>query len=452
MSHPSHSDRSFALSWRDHAPQAGLLAAATLTLAAAPVAGLGPAPRLVLGSGLGAAAALALARLWDEGARTPRLGHALLTCEALTLGALAATPGVGEAGPALAAAASLPLLALSRTQALVGAGLLLASGGVHAAGGTAVIGASPLVLVILGAVVVAAAVVRPPRSETHRLSGQLRLRNRQLAAANAVLMEQNEALDAFNSAVSHDLRSPLTALRLSLECAAEDVPTVEARESVEDALLASSRMEAMVKELLALSRAGRQGIAPTPVDMGEVAQQAVDQLRGLVESQHAVVELRGPLPEARGSAPLLAQVVQNLVENGVKYGSEHGAHVRVLGGRIGDEVYVEVEDNGEGVPEGQRQRIFSPFVQLDGGRDGVGTGLALTRRIVAAHGGRIQVSRSAQLGGATFRVFLPAGAAATPEAPPARGIVLPFPGPAVAPPAVARQARTADAQPATGTV
>lgn len=452
MSHPSHPDRPSLLLWRDHAPQAGLLVAATLLLAAAPVAGLGPAPRLVLGTGLAAATALALARLLDEGARTPRLGHALLLCEALTLGALAATPGVGEASTALAAAAGLPLLALPRTRALMGAAVVLACAGVHAAGGTAVIGASLLVQVLLGAVVLAAAVVRPPRSETHRLSGQLRLRNRQLAAANAVLMEQNDALDAFNSAVSHDLRSPLTALRLSLECAAEDVPTAEARESVEDALTATDRMEAMVKELLALSRAGRQGIAPTPVDMGEVAQQAVDQLRGFVEVQHAVVELRGPLPEARGSAPLLAQVVQNLVENGVKYGSEHGAHVRVLGGRIGDEVYVEVEDNGEGVPEGQRQRIFAPFVQLDGRRDGVGTGLALTQRIVAAHGGRIQVSRSAQLGGATFRVFLPAGRAELAEAPAARGIVLPFPGPAAARTEAARTAAGAVAQPATGTV
>ncbi len=425
--------------------QVGGLSLGALLLGLAAWRGAPPATTVIAGTGICAAASLGLASLWTTGLRARRRRRALLGVEAATLAVLAVLP-TGLPAAALATAAAAPLLALRDRPVALGlvpalglaqAAVALGIAGSPAAEALPLVGASMLAWAALVALGTAA---QGPGSVLG-LSRTLHLRNRQLAAANASLLEQNDALDAFNAAVSHDLRSPLTALRLSLECAAEDAPGDDTRAAVSDALAATVRMEQMVRELLALSRAGKTLVDTAPVALHTPVSQAIDQLKAEIESRGALVELRGPLPEARGSAPLLAQVAQNLIENALKYGNPHGPPVRVIGGRLGDETWLEVEDNGEGVPEGDRARIFAPFVQLSAAQEGVGTGLALTQRIVAAHGGRIHVSRSAHLGGACFRVFLPAAgapaltvrtgdptepAAASPSA---RGIVLPFPGP-----------------------
>lgn len=274
--------------------------------------------------------------------------------------------------------------------------------------------------------------IRACQVEAVGLRREVALQSRRLAASNASLLEQNQALEQFNAAVGHDLRSPLTALKLSLAMARESDDMSEAVESLDEGLLAVSRMESMVTELFGLAQAGRRLVDVQPVSLDASLGQAVDQLRARIQESGGKVEIRGPLPEALGSAALLAQVAQNLIENGLKYGDPDAPVVRVLGGRIGPEVFFEVEDNGVGVPSRDRSRIFSPFIQLAGARSGMGAGLALVQRIVAAHGGRVQVAESAGLGGACFRVLLPASTVGSVPVAElrceevARGIVLPF--------------------------
>jgi two-component system sensor histidine kinase TctE len=121
-----------------------------------------------------------------------------------------------------------------------------------------------------------------------------------------------------------------------------------------------------------------------------------------------MVQVSGHLPTVMGNRSLLAEVVQNLVENAIKYGGKPVPRVRIVGGQVGDRAFVEVEDDGPGVPEEARSRVFASFEQLNPGASGVGAGLALVRRLVEAHDGSVEITDGQVLGGACFRVCLPA--------------------------------------------
>jgi signal transduction histidine kinase len=329
--------------------------------------------------------------------RSPRIASAIHL-----LGAFAAGGAAGQVHPglmlALVPVVLLPVLPPHRAVAPAAAAVALIALAPFA-------GVWPAGLAILAAAAASgAAAVAHRRSPERALARQRAELERELQRLEA----RNEALEQFNAAVSHDLRSPLTAVRLSVEMARGEADLGEAERLLEDALEGTRRMEGMVRELLGLAKAGGELINPEPVALDQVAGEALVGLAALARTSGARVELRGPLPHALGSPALLRQVVQNLVENAIKYGAEGGARVRVSGGRVGAEVFIDVEDDGPGVAEKDRERIFAPFVQLDRRRGGAGAGLALVRRIVSAHRGTVTVDRSRGLPGARFRVVLPA--------------------------------------------
>jgi signal transduction histidine kinase len=211
----------------------------------------------------------------------------------------------------------------------------------------------------------------------------------------------------FVSDASHELRTPLTAIRGQLEVLAADpgAGAEEVRRVKAITLTEVARMERLVEELLALARLDEGA----EMEVVEVDLPAL--LREVVAVGANGVELGRLTPaHVAGSPELLARVVANLLANARRHAGEAG-RVRVSAAGANGRVTVSVEDDGPGVPPGERERVFERFHRTDSARSrdagGSGLGLAIAREIVEAHGGRIWIEGS-PLGGARVLFELPA--------------------------------------------
>lgn len=209
---------------------------------------------------------------------------------------------------------------------------------------------------------------------------QLELTTRRLSAAN-------ERLGAFAGQVSHDLKNPLAAIRLSVELAREEVDDDGVARLLERAESGAHRMDEMIGELLAFARGGAEP-QRSEVDLARELATVVEDLsdagaRGRVAA--------GPLPVLLGDPVQLRLVLQNLVANALKFSGDDSP-VEVSGERLDGGWWVGVADRGPGVAPEDRERAFEPMVRLDRSRSGSGIGLATSRRIVTAHGGRIGIA------------------------------------------------------------
>jgi signal transduction histidine kinase len=243
-----------------------------------------------------------------------------------------------------------------------------------------------------------------------------------LVRANADLARSVAARDEFLSVASHELKTPLTSLKLHLQNARRRWPA-GAPEPVPPwvaaALRQIDRLEALIADLLDLARirAGRFQLRPAPVDVSELVRGAAERLKDVLARAGNSLEL----DVAAGISGVydggrIEQVVSNLLANAAHHAA--GAPVRLRLARAEGRVVIAVEDGGAGVPEHARERIFAPYEKVDGRGAtaplGLGLGLYIARQIADAHGGAIAVSRS-ELGGAAFVMTLPL---APPEAAP----------------------------------
>jgi signal transduction histidine kinase len=220
------------------------------------------------------------------------------------------------------------------------------------------------------------------------------------------LERQRDVQLAFLAAVAHDLRNPLQALRLTVSGSRAE-PSPRSQEVVRRQV---ERLERMVEDLLDTARveAGQLDLRLGEHDLVALVCESVE-LHRLVSARHPL-EVR--LPDGPVllvcDATRLTQVLNNLLSNAIKYSPEGGA-VGVLLERVLDGVSLSVTDSGIGIAEEELQSIFEPFRRSSrtrGAIPGVGLGLSVSRRIVEAHGGRMEVtSREGQ--GTTFRVWLP---------------------------------------------
>ncbi|ORT55494.1 HAMP domain-containing sensor histidine kinase [Streptomyces sp. CB03238] len=233
------------------------------------------------------------------------------------------------------------------------------------------------------------------RDEVARLA---RTTNETLAALEASVERQRR----FVADASHELRSPIASLRTQLEVGAAHPDLLDVPGAVADTV----RLQQLAADLLLLARLdagerpGQGRVDLAALVREEVAQRAGDRVPVRVEAEDA---------EAVGSRAQLARVLGNLLDNAQRHAE---ASVAVTVRREGRHVVLTVADDGAGVPEPERERIFERFVRLDDARSrdegGAGLGLAIARDVAVRHGGTLTVGRAVE-GGALFALRLPVG-------------------------------------------
>jgi len=256
------------------------------------------------------------------------------------------------------------------------------------------------------------------------LEQRIRERTADLEAANL-------ELEAFNYSVSHDLRAPLRAIDGFARILEEDFGPLlgdEGRRVLGIIVSEERRMETLVNDLLRLSRLGRQALDPQPLDLRGLAEAVGEQL--VAQAGNRVVHLKiEEMPVAWADAGLMRQVLTNLIDNALKFTGQRPEAEIVVGGRQeGDENIYFVADNGVGFDMGRIERLFGVFQRLHSEAEfkGTGIGLALVKRIVQRHGGRVWAeSRVGK--GAKFYFALPVSLAPMEEPAPLRPSASPFP-------------------------
>jgi signal transduction histidine kinase len=259
---------------------------------------------------------------------------------------------------------------------------------------------------------VLAALVTMLSQGSQRWERAARQATEEVAARARALERSNRDLQEFATVAAHELSEPLTVVGGYTDLLLHRGRTAgfdEASMSHLETIAASvARMRSLLQALLDMSRLRSDAAPHEPVSLGDVVDRALANLEVALADSGAEVDV-GRLPEVRGSRDQLVQVVQNLVGNAIRYRSpERPLVIRISASRAPGTWEVRVADNGIGIPAEHRERIFGMFRRLHG-RDeygGLGVGLAVCRRVIELHGGRIWVEDSPG-GGATFGFTLP---------------------------------------------
>lgn len=228
-------------------------------------------------------------------------------------------------------------------------------------------------------------------------------RERLLAKISAA----NAELERFVYTVSHDLKGPLITLRgfsglLSSDLDAGDED--RARESAGHIDRAAQEMGELLNGLLALSRAGRVADPTAKVFLGDLAAEVVTTLAGPIAEAEATVEIQPGLPLVLADSLRLSEVLQNLIENALKFRNPERPAKIQIGAEAGPdgEPWFFVRDNGIGIDSQNQDKIFNLFERLSPEFPGSGIGLALVKRIVDVHGGRVWLTSDGPEQGTTF--------------------------------------------------
>jgi signal transduction histidine kinase len=239
--------------------------------------------------------------------------------------------------------------------------------------------------------------------ECYRMEAEHARRIAELEASNA-------ELEQFTYTVSHDLKSPLVTIHgfvgaVERDLAKGDLP----RAGVDLARIrsAATKMAQLLDGLVALSRVGHVINSPQHVSLQEIVHEAIELVAGAASARNVQIDVADEMPVVNGDRMRLVQVVQNLLENAIKYlGDQPQPRIEV--GIRPDPACVIcwVRDNGIGVQPEYAERIFALFDKLNPRSEGAGVGLALVRRIVECHDGKIWVESDGKRG-STFVFRLP---------------------------------------------
>jgi PAS domain S-box-containing protein len=241
-------------------------------------------------------------------------------------------------------------------------------------------------------------------TERKKAEEVLRIKTRELARSN-------RDLEQFAYVASHDLQEPLRMVTSYVQLLAQRYNgklDSDADEFIGFAMEGASRMRKLINDLLTYSRVKTQGRALEPTDCESVLDQSLDNLKVAIEENGALVT-HGPLPTVMADSAQLVALFQNLIGNAIKFRGTQPPRIHISAGRDGNGWIFSVRDNGIGIAPEYSKRIFVIFQRLHG-RDkyeGTGIGLAICKRIVERHEGRIWVE-SKPGKGATFYFTLPA--------------------------------------------
>jgi light-regulated signal transduction histidine kinase (bacteriophytochrome) len=234
-----------------------------------------------------------------------------------------------------------------------------------------------------------------------------------LAELAQELARSNADLEHFAYAASHDLQEPLRMVSSYVQLLARRYQgelDADADEFIAFAVDGAKRMQLLINDLLAYSRVGTRGKEFGPTDCEVVLQQALANLRVAIKENAAVVT-HGPLPTLKADDSQLVQLLQNLIGNAIKFRNENAPEIHISADCVDDESnwLFSVRDNGIGIAPQYAERIFVIFQRLHTREEhpGTGIGLAICKKIVERHGGRIWVE-SEPGKGSKFCFTLPA--------------------------------------------
>ena len=226
------------------------------------------------------------------------------------------------------------------------------------------------------------------------------------------LEAKNRELEQFTYTVSHDLKAPLITIKgflgfLAADAQAGDVKRIE--DDIQRINEATDKMHELLTDLLELSRIGRLMNAPEMIPFGPLLKDVIELMEGRLQHRGIEVIVKKELPNVYGDRQRLLEVVQNLIDNSAKFMGDQQSPLIEIGQQGGNDnglVTFFVRDNGIGIAPEFHERIFGLFNRLNPKIEGTGIGLALVKRIVEFHGGRIWVQ--SEVGeGATFYFSLP---------------------------------------------
>ncbi len=227
---------------------------------------------------------------------------------------------------------------------------------------------------------------------------------------NKEILSVNKELEAFAYVASHDLQEPLRMVASYCDLLKRRYGNKldsDADEFIDFAIDGAKRMQALIDDLLSYSRLGTKGNAFEQTDCQDALDRALDNLRAAISESGAVVT-HDPLPTVKGDGDQIAQVFQNLISNAIKFRTDKVPRIHVSARMNAPNWRVSVSDNGRGIESQYAERIFVIFQRLHSRREypGTGIGLAICKKVVERHGGRIWME-SEPGAGSTFHFTIP---------------------------------------------
>lgn len=209
----------------------------------------------------------------------------------------------------------------------------------------------------------------------------------------AQLEAKNADLEVFSYAVSHDLRGPLLTIKGLLKWIERDAKNANFKrleENMSTIFRSADRMERLITDLLKLSRVANLQDELQEMSFEEIVWEALELLAGKITQSNVKIDIQNGFPKVCASRDKLLTILQNLIENAVKYmGPQTEPRIKIGFRNDGEEIVFFVEDNGIGVDPKNLSKIFGLFAKLDENSEGTGIGLAMLKRILEAGHGRI---------------------------------------------------------------
>lgn len=244
---------------------------------------------------------------------------------------------------------------------------------------------------------------------------ELQLLQDKLAKANKELQQLNQIKSLFLSMAAHDLRTPLTVIKLQVETLLRQISPHPAGSSTSglDVIRAQAdKLERLINDLLDLERLeqGQLVLNLEPFVLNDLVNEVVKSMQALVQRARQKVRVGMPTPiTMRADTMRLWQILYNLISNAIKYTGEQG-EIAIVGQQVEQEVVLYISDNGKGMTADQVERLFQPFYRtqeaVESSISGTGLGLYIVKVLVEAHNGRIEVNSQPGYG-TTFTLYLP---------------------------------------------
>ena len=223
---------------------------------------------------------------------------------------------------------------------------------------------------------------------------QYRMLTRQLTETNAELSYTNKELEQFTSIVSHDLQEPIRTIKSFLQLIDRKLNPEQDRDLktyIEKSINAANRMRDLIHNLLKYSQLSKSEIVQEEVNVDELINSVVQNLRTSVDTSRANIVIENSLSTVTGDRVQLMQLLQNLLSNAIKFTVASKPDIKIESFQENGHVKFAVSDNGIGIEKGDLQKVFEIFRRLNAGKEfpGTGIGLAICKKIVDRHKGRI---------------------------------------------------------------